>query len=65
MTEKPVQGDYHVALTSEELKMMEQSSFNFFQAYGKNMRIPPKLHSDLKRAGVNMKYMDADPALEQ
>ena len=65
MTERPVQGEYHLALTSEELKMMEQSSFNFYQYTGKMMQIPPKLYNDLKAAGVDMKYMEANAALEQ
>lgn len=65
MNERPVKGDYHVALTSEELKMMEQSSFNFYQTFGKMMQIPPKLYNDLKKAGVDMKYMEANASLEQ
>lgn len=62
---QPEQGDYHVALTDEQRQMMEQSSFNFHLQTGQLMRIPPKLYSDLQKAGVSMKYMLADASLEQ
>ena len=51
-------------ISLEQARMMEHSSKNFFELSGKNMRIPPRLYEDLKNFGVNMKYMDADPLLE-
>lgn len=62
---EPTKGEYHIALTDEERKYMEQSSFNYFHYTGQYMRIPPKLYADLKMAGVDMKYMVADASLEQ
>lgn len=65
LTPPPEQGDYHVALDDDSKKMMEQSSFNYYTMTGQYVRIPPKLYSDLKEAGVSMKYMIADASLEQ
>ncbi len=71
MTEPPefkprgeLSGEYHVQLSDEERKMIEQQSFNFFQLTGKKMKVPPLLASDLKAGGVNMKYLEADRGLE-
>lgn len=61
----PPQQDYHAPLDNDTKKMMEQSSFNYYTQTGHRMRIPPKLYSDLKAAGVSMKYIVADPSLEQ
>lgn len=58
-------GDYHAPLDDEAKKMMESSSFNYYTMTGQMMRVPPKLYSDLKNAGVSMKYMVADASLEQ
>jgi len=55
---------YHLRLTDEERGMMEQWSFNFYHAFGRAMRIPPRLYEDLKNKGVRMKYLEADPKLE-
>lgn len=63
--DQPTPGNYHVALNDETKKMMESSSFNFYMTTGNPVRVPPKLYSDLKAAGVSMKYMVADASLEQ
>lgn len=56
--------DYHIALGDDERRFMEQSAFNFRRDYGRAMKIPPRLYSDLQRAGCNMKDMEADASLE-
>lgn len=56
--------DYHLALTDQERTFMEQTAFNYRQHRGAKMRIPPRLFSDLKRAGVNMTNMEPDAALD-
>lgn len=56
---------HHFTLDDAARTSMEQSAFNFFEARGAPMRIPPTLYADLKAAGVSMKYMEADPSLEQ
>lgn len=55
---------YHLRLDDETRTNIQLESFNFFHYTGKNMRIPPKLYEDLKNGGVDMKYIDADKALE-
>jgi len=55
---------YHLRLTDEERLHVEQWSFNFYHHTGKFMRIPPRLYEELKNFGVRMKYMTADPSLE-
>lgn len=55
---------YYIALSDEERKMIELQSENFHQATGRAMAVPPRLYDDLKRGGVRMNYIIADPALE-
>lgn len=55
---------YHLRLSDTERTHVETWSFNFYHTTGKSMRIPPRLYEDLKNAGVRMKYMVADAALE-
>lgn len=57
--------DYHLPLTAEQYINMETWAFNFRKATGAPMRIPPRLFSDLKAAGVNMKDMEPDAALDK
>ncbi len=56
--------DFHLALTDEERLNIERTSFNFYQFRGSRMKVPPTLYADLKRGGVDMKYLEADPTLE-
>ena len=56
---------YHIGLSDEERASIELQSFNFHEATGYKMKIPPKLFDDLHRGGVNMRHIEADPALEQ
>lgn len=44
---------------------MEQQAFNFWMEHGQPVRLPPTLFDSLKEAGVDTKYMVADPSLEQ
>lgn len=55
---------FYSTLTDTERANIEQTSFNFFTARGSNMKVPPTLYEELKRGGVNMKYIDADASLE-
>lgn len=55
---------YHLRLSDEERTHVETWSFNFYHTTGRAMRIPPRLYEDLKNGGVRMKYMAADPNLE-
>lgn len=55
---------YHLKLSDEERGQIELWSFNHYHAFGRNMRIPPRLYEDLKNKGVRMKYLSADASLE-
>ncbi len=55
---------YHIALSDTERETIQRTAFNFHQHTGRNMKMPPALYADLKRGGVDMRYIDPDPALE-
>lgn len=55
---------YYIALSDEERAIIERQSFNFWEATGRYMKVPPRLYDDLKRGGVNMAHIEADSALE-
>lgn len=57
--------DYRFGLSDTERAALEQFSFNFFNMAGRRMRVPPRMYSDAKRAGVNVKWMEPDGSLEQ
>lgn len=56
--------EYHLTLSDEERANIELSSFNYFTTYGAKMRLPPSLCFDLQVAGVSMKWIEPDAALE-
>lgn len=64
MASEPPNSFYHLSLTDEERTHMERWAWNFWQATGKRMKIPPALYEDLKRAGVSLKYVEPSKALE-
>ncbi len=55
--------EYH-RLKTPEIQAIELQSFNFYQSFGRIMKIPPQLYEQLKKAGCSMKYIEADPRLE-
>jgi hypothetical protein len=60
------EGDaYFLSLRDEERKNYEQWAWNFWQTFGRKMKVPPRLYNDLRRGGVSLKYIEADPSLEE
>lgn len=55
---------YHISLRDEERAKYELWAHNFYKLHGRPMQIPPQLYSDMKKAGVDMRYMEANAALE-
>jgi hypothetical protein len=55
---------YHISLRDEERAYYEKWAHNFYTSFGQNLKIPPRLYSDMKAAGVDMRHMEADPNLE-
>ena len=56
--------DYKTGLSDEERRNVELMAFNFHAAFGKRLRVPPSMYSDLKRGGVDMSNIQEDPHLE-
>jgi hypothetical protein len=61
--DNPFEAEY-ARLTTEEIGIIELSSFNFFQNFGQKIKIPPRLYDILKSGGVDMKHIEPRPDLE-
>lgn len=57
--------DNIVPLTDQQRTEVERQAFNFHRDYGRRMQVPPTFYAALKSAGVNMKHIEENPALEQ
>lgn len=63
---RPPPGDASMTAPDDATRsVMESSSFEYFARTGQKVRMPPTLFDSLKTAGVDTKYMIADPSLEQ
>ena len=56
--------DYHIALDDETRLHVEQWGYEYERLHGKPMPIPPRLYSDMKSGGVNMRHFVADGRLD-
>jgi hypothetical protein len=51
--------------TDEDVGIIERQSYQFHTTFGQKVHVPPQYYQVLKSRGVNMKYIEEDPSLEQ
>lgn len=51
-------------MTAEEIRIFEQSTYNHFQTWGRPVMISGVFYEVLKRKGMDLKYVVADPNIQ-
>lgn len=55
---------YYINTSDEERAIIERAAWNFYEQFGRMMKVPPRLYEDLRLGGVDMTHMEADATLE-